>query len=84
MLDPLFPVRLESLTLNDAQTVMTGDGYIIAFLAEGRLAYKYIGERGVLVRLAQHDQAVDPLQILLWDLLEGLPRAPFEVLEAHG
>jgi AraC-like DNA-binding protein len=48
MLDPLFPVRLESLTLNDAQTVMTGDGYVIAFLAEGRLTYKYIGERGVL------------------------------------
>ena len=48
MLDPLFPVRLESLTLNDGRTVMTGDGYVVAFLAEGRLTYQHVGARGVL------------------------------------
>jgi AraC-like DNA-binding protein len=48
MLDPLFPVRIECLTPADAPTVVTSGEYLVAFLAGGRLVYKYAAERGVL------------------------------------
>jgi AraC-like DNA-binding protein len=48
MLDPLFPLRLETLTANDARTIMTGEGYAIVFSDQGRLSYRHTAERGVL------------------------------------
>ncbi|MBN2353351.1 MAG: helix-turn-helix domain-containing protein [Spirochaetales bacterium] len=48
MLDPLFPVSIECLTSAGAPTVVSGGEHLIAFLAEGRLIYKYAAERGVL------------------------------------
>lgn len=48
MLDPLFPVTIECLTSADTTTVVSGGEFLIAFLSEGRLIYKYAAERGVL------------------------------------